>query len=94
MPATPTPTWPDETPEARPTREQELAAERLAFTDRITGLEQQVKELRATSLLGPSELVAAEANLAQIQGSRTWRVGRLVMLPVRVLRAAKRRVLG
>ena len=71
-----------------------LAEERLAFTDRIIGLEQQVKELQAVSRLSPSETVAVEANLASVKSSLTWRAGRVVTLPVRVLRYVKRRFLG
>ena len=74
--------------------EAQLAEDRLAFTDRIIGLEQQVRELQAASLLSPSESVAVEANLAGMKSSLTWRAGRVVMLPVRVLRLVKRRVLG
>ena len=74
--------------------EAELAEDRLAFIDRIIGLEQQVKELQAASLLSPSETVAVEANLAGMKASLTWRAGRVVTLPVRVLRYVKRRVLG
>ncbi len=70
-----------------------LAEERLAFTDRIIGLEQQVKELQAARRLSPSETVAVEANLANVKASLTWRVGLIVMLPVRVLRYVKRRIL-
>ena len=71
-----------------------LAEERLAFTDRIIGLEQQVRELQAPSRLSPSETVAVEANLANMKASLTWRAGRVVTLPVRVLRYVKRRFLG
>jgi hypothetical protein len=74
--------------------EAELAEERLAFADRIIGLEEQVRELQAASRLNPSETVAIEANLAGIKSSLTWRAGRVVTLPIRVLRVVKRRVLG
>ncbi|WP_172979872.1 hypothetical protein [Agromyces agglutinans] len=86
-------TWPDDARDVRPTREQLLAEERLAFTDRIIGLEEQVKELRRESISGPSEAVAVESNLAALQSSTTWKVGRVVMLPMRALRVIKRRVL-
>jgi hypothetical protein len=86
--------WADSRPQTRLTTEQALAEERLAFTDRIIGLEQQVRELQAASVLTPSEAAAIEVNYANLQSSLTWRVGRLAMLPVRVLRYAKRRVLG
>jgi hypothetical protein len=74
--------------------EAELAEERLAFVDRIIGLEEQVRELQAASRLTPTETVAVEANLAGIKSSLTWRAGRVVTLPIRVLRVVKRRVLG
>ena len=86
--------WPDTTPGSRLTREEQLAEDRLAFIDRIIGLEQQVKELRKESLVGPSETAAIEASYAAIQSSRTWRTGRVVLLPMRVLRRVKRRVRG
>ncbi|MBT2500323.1 hypothetical protein J7E25_14605 [Agromyces sp. ISL-38] len=86
--------WPDGRPDALVSPEALLAEERLAFTDRIIGLEQQVKELQAVSRLSPSETVAAEANIVGLKSSLTWRAGRMVTLPVRVLRHVKRRVLG
>lgn len=86
--------WPDERPDALVSPEAVLAEERLAFTDRIIGLEQQVKELQAASRLSPSETVAVEANIVGLKSSLTWRAGRVVTLPVRVLRHVKRRVLG
>ena len=86
--------WPDTRPDARVTSESELAEERLAFADRIIGLEEQVRELQAASRLSPSEMVAVEANLAGMKSSLTWRAGRVVTLPVRVIRVIKRRVLG
>lgn len=86
--------WPESRPDARVSSEAELAEERLAFTDRIIGLEEQVRELQATSRLSPSETVAVEANLAGMKSSLTWRAGRVVTLPVRVARVLKRRVLG
>ena len=86
--------WSDARPDVRVSPEAVLAEDRLAFTDRIIGLEQQVKELQAASLLTPSETVAIEANYAGMRSSLTWRAGRVVTLPVRVLRYIKRRVLG
>ncbi|MDQ2637704.1 MAG: hypothetical protein M3Y83_12590 [Actinomycetota bacterium] len=92
MSAAPNARWSDR-PDVRVSPEALLAEERLAFTDRIIGLEQQVKELQAASRLSPSETVAVEANLANVKASLTWRVGLIVMLPVRVLRYVKRRIL-
>jgi hypothetical protein len=91
--AAPNARW-SERPDVRVSPEVVLAEERLAFTDRFIGLEQQVKELQAASRLSPSEMVAVEANFAGMKSSLTWRAGRVVTLPVRVLRFVKRRVLG
>jgi hypothetical protein len=90
----PNQTWPDAMPGSRLNREEQLAEDRLAFIDRIIGLEQQVKELRKESLAGPSETTAIEASYAAIQSTLSWRVGRVALLPMRVLRRIKRRVLG
>lgn len=86
--------WSETRPDARVSSEAQLAEERLAFTDRIIGLEEQVRELQAASRLSPSEAVAVEANLAGMKSSLTWRAGRVVTLPIRVIRVLKRRVLG
>ena len=51
MSAAPNATWSDTRPGAVVSAETELAEDRLAFIDRIIGLEQQVKELQAASLL-------------------------------------------
>ncbi|WP_157001511.1 hypothetical protein [Agromyces laixinhei] len=74
--------------------EVRLAEERLALTDRIIGLEEQVHELQSASRLSPTETMVVEAKLAGMQSSLTWRAGRVVTLPVRVIRVIKRRVLG
>lgn len=84
--------WSDARPDSIVGPEAKLAEERLAFTDRIIGLEEQVRELQTASRLSPTEMVAAEANLAGIRSSLTWRAGRIVTLPLRVLRVVKRRV--
>ena len=86
--------WPDARPDARVSSEAELAEERLAFIDRIIGLEEQVRELQAASRLNPTEAVAVESRISAMQSSLTWRAGRIVTLPVRVVRVLKRRVLG
>jgi hypothetical protein len=94
VPADPKHTWPDAIPESRLSREERLAEERLAFTDRIIGLEQQLKELRKESLASPSETVAMETKYAAIDSSLGQRIARVGLLPKRVLRRVKRRVLG
>lgn len=74
--------------------EEQLVEERLELLDRVIGLEQQVKELRAANVLGPSETIAVERNLASMRSSLTWRAGRVVTLPIRAARVIKRRILG
>jgi len=93
VPADPKHTWPDAVPGSRLSHEESLAEERLAFTDRVIGLEQQLKELRQESLANPSETVAIEVKYA-VHSSLGQRIGRVGRLPRRVLRRVKRRVLG
>ncbi|WP_139416722.1 hypothetical protein [Agromyces laixinhei] len=94
MTTAPSTGWPDSRPDARVSSEVRLAEERLALTDRIIGLEEQVHELQSASRLSPTETMVVEAKLAGMQSSLTWRAGRVVTLPVRVIRVIKRRVLG
>jgi hypothetical protein len=86
--------WSDGRPDTGLTPDELDVETRLELLDRVIGLEQQVRELQATTLLSPSELVAAERNLASMRSSITWRAGRVVTLPVRALKYVKRRVLG
>ena len=57
--------WPDTRPDARVSSEAELAEERLAFADRIIGLEEQVRELQAASRLTPTEAYPPPAALPE-----------------------------
>ena len=93
MGSDPTQTWPDAIPGSRLSREEQVAEDRLASIDHSIGLEQQAKELREESLASPSEATAIEANAA-IRSSPNWLTGRVALLPMRVLRRVKRRVLG
>jgi hypothetical protein len=88
------PSWSEDRPDSRLTPEEQAVEGRLELLDRVIGLEQQLKELQSANLLTPSETVAVERNLANMQASLTWRAGRVVTLPVRVARYAKRRFLG
>jgi hypothetical protein len=95
--------WYEERPSSKLSAEQLLAEQRLVFTDRIIALEQQVRELQAVPLRSGSEIALIEANhanYAALTSTVTWRLGRVVLLPVRVLRLmvrflrfVKRRVL-
>lgn len=90
MPSQSRQSWLDARPDALPDSAV-LAYEReLDLVDRVIGLEQQLAELRETAVIDPSARVSEERNLAAMRSSLTWRVGRLVMLPVRVAKYAKR----
>jgi hypothetical protein len=81
--------WYEERPSSVLSAEQLLAEDRLVFTDRVIALEQQVRELQAVPIRSGSEAAAIEASYATyaaLTSSVTWRAGRVVTLPVRVLR--------
>ncbi|GLI26103.1 hypothetical protein ARHIZOSPH14_03450 [Agromyces rhizosphaerae] len=88
------PSWADDAAGVELSPDERAAEERLELVDRIAGLEAQVAELQRTPLLSPTETMALERNVAAMQESTTWRVGRAVMFPVRALRYAKRRFLS
>ncbi|MFC9559089.1 hypothetical protein [Agromyces sp. NPDC056965] len=94
MSAASNPSWSEDRPDSSLTPEEQTAEGRLELLDRVIGLEQQLQELQAANLLTPTEAVAVERNLASMRSSLTWRAGRVVTLPVRVVRYVKRRVLG
>lgn len=60
----------------------------LALVDRILGLEAELARYSIASSLTPDEQLAAEDELARLRGSLTWRAGRLVSAPMRVIRRA------
>ncbi|MRX42913.1 hypothetical protein [Agromyces kandeliae] len=76
------------------TPEERTVEQHLELLDRVIGLEEQLRELRTADLLGPTEVVAVERNLASMRASTTWRAGRVVTLPIRAARVIKRRLLG
>ncbi len=92
VPSDPKQTWSDAIPGLRLSREEHLAEDRLAQTDRMIGLEQQRNELRKASLAGPSETAAIEATHA-IHVSLGRRIGRAALRRMPLLRRIKRRVL-
>ena len=94
MSVVPEANWSEGRPGAALDPDERRVEERLELLDRVIGLEQQVKELQAANLLGPSETVAIERNLASMRSSLTWRAGRVVTLPIRAARVVKRRILG
>ena len=93
MSVAPEANWSDGRPGSALSREEHLVEQQLELLDRVIGLEQQVRELQSANLLGPSETVATERNLAAMQNSLTWRAGRVVTLPIRAVRVLKRRYL-
>src|SRR4051794_25881150 len=88
------PEWSSSRPDSQPSDEQLRAERELELLDRVIGLEQQIRELKSANLLSPSEVVAVERTMAHMQTSLTWRAGRLVTLPIRAARYAKRTLLG
>ncbi|MGR0320255.1 hypothetical protein [Agromyces sp. ZXT2-3] len=94
MSAVPESNWSAGRPDTGLTPEERAAEQHLELLDRVIGLEQQVAELQSTGLLGPSETIAVERNLAAMRSSMTWRAGRLVTLPIRAAKVVKRRILG
>ena len=94
MSASPEANWSAGRPGSELSPEERLVEQRLELLDRVIGLEQQVKELRAANVLAPSEQIAVERNLASLRSSLTWRAGRVVTLPIRAARVIKRRILG
>jgi len=72
--------------------DQRLAAEldaarrQLALVDRMLGLEARNAELAIATRLTPSEQLAVEARLERMRSSASWRVGRVITAPVRMLR--------
>jgi hypothetical protein len=92
--AVPETNWSEGRPDTGLTPEERAVEQHLELLDRVIGLEQQVTELQAVNLLGPSESVAVERNLASMRSSITWRAGRVVTLPIRAARVIKRRLLG
>ena len=94
MSVAPEANWSEGRPDAGLDPEERRVEERLELLDRVIGLEQQVRELQSANLIGPTETVAIERNLASMRSSLTWRAGRVVTLPIRAARVVKRRILG
>jgi len=86
--------WSEGRPGTGLTAEERAIEQHLELLDRVIGLEQQVTELKAANVLGPTETIAVERNLAAMRSSMTWRAGRLVTLPIRAAKVVKRRILG
>ncbi|WP_378147474.1 hypothetical protein ACFJGV_05575 [Cnuibacter sp. UC19_7] len=76
----------------------ELELRQLALVDRVLGLEARVAELTIAVSRVPGPVVVdgrAESlaqELAAIRSSTTWRVGSLVLTPVRILRGIAKRI--
>lgn len=81
------------TAEGHESANDSLSAERernLALVDRVLGLEAEVAQLSIASSLAPSDVLAAERRLGLLQRSSTWRIGRLVTAPGRVVMRSAR----
>jgi hypothetical protein len=65
-----------------------LELRQLALVDRILGLEAEVARLSAAypHASARDEIAAMHVHLESVYGSRTWKVGRAVLRPLRALR--------
>ena len=75
------------TSETDPTPESiELQLRQLALVDRVLGLEAEVARLSAVTPAASGardEVARLEAELRAVYASRTWRIGRAVLRPLR-----------
>lgn len=86
-------TWLESRGDALPTPAMIEAERELALIDRVIGLETQVDELRRLDRLDPASALVQRESVAALKQTLTWRAGRIVTLPIRVARVAKRVVL-
>jgi DNA repair ATPase RecN len=64
----------------------ELEMELLQNRDYVRGLSAEVGELTARLHAANRQLHQARQETKRLQQSRTWKIGRMILLPVRVLR--------
>ena len=62
----------------------------LELVDRIAGLEAELAQFSATSVVSPSTTLAAEIELHRVTTSPRWYAGRILELPYRALRRLRR----
>lgn len=84
-------------PTKRPTPEQLASEERvLALVDRVIGLEAELA--RASIYFSPAkddfdvlerEMQGLRQQLAAVHATRTWKAGRLVLAPLRILKRGR-----
>ena len=84
-------------PTKRPTTEQLASEERLlALVDRVIGLEAELA--RASIYFSPTkddfdvlerEMQGLRQQLAAVHATRTWKAGRLVLTPLRILKRGR-----
>ena len=63
----------------------------LKLTDRIKSLEAELTQVSTTRALTPTEQLDAEQQLIAMRASPPWRVGRVVTMPLRIVRRMLRR---
>jgi hypothetical protein len=63
----------------------------LEFVDRIVGLEAELSEVSAATRVIPSEQLAIEHRLIEMQSSLAWRLGNAMTAPCRTARRLLRR---
>lgn len=71
-----------------------VSLRQLALVDRIIGLEAEVARLSASSPVPSSarnEITRMQQEVNAVYGSKTWRVGSIVLRPFRMLKSSMRR---
>lgn len=63
----------------------------LQLSDRIMSLEAELAQVSTGRVLTPTEQLDAEQQLIAMRASLPWRVGRVVTIPLRVVRRMLRR---
>lgn len=63
----------------------------LKLSDRIMSLEAELAQVSTGRVLTPTEQLDAEQQLIAMRASLPWRVGRVVTIPLRVVRRMLRR---
>lgn len=66
------------------------AERQLELGDYIAGLEATLAQQSEATILTPSEQLAVERRLADLERSLAWRVGRRITTPIRVIRRVRR----
>ena len=80
--------------EAQPSRLKDMAVSLLDARDYAIGASAELGELRYRHELALREIDSLVHQLNLLHSSRTWKLGRMVLLPMRAIRKAVRLVKG